>query len=107
MKTRNMMMSCRAPVDGAHRKGCHRGRMSTAGGVQGKDCCVRRMMCTTEGNETVKNCVTLHVLLSSKAEDILSVTLRSKSNYNPGNGNVQIHLCIVNISKFFLCDIEK
>jgi hypothetical protein len=34
-----MTKSCRAPADaGAHRKGCHRGRMSTAGDVQGKDC---------------------------------------------------------------------
>jgi hypothetical protein len=61
--TRNTTKSCRAPADGAHRKGCYRGRMSTAGGVQGEDCVRRR--CATEGYVTVKNCVTLHVLSSS------------------------------------------
>jgi hypothetical protein len=35
------------PLGGAHRKGCYRGRMSTARGAQGKDRV--RTMCTTEG----------------------------------------------------------
>jgi hypothetical protein len=65
-----------------------------------------RRMCATEGYATVKNGVTLHVLRSS-FPGMLSVTLRSKSNHKPGNGNVQIHLCIVKISKFFHCDILK
>jgi hypothetical protein len=59
--TRNMTKSCWGPR--GWRTLDERGRISTAGGVQGKDC-VRRM-CTTEGYVTVKNCVTLHVLSSS------------------------------------------